>query len=223
MDTVADLVAALAGRDDPVLTWYARDERVDFTGRTLANWTTKATNLVAGDLGLGPGDEVWLDLPGHWRTLVWAVGAWCAGARVTLEPGEAPAVVTDSPGEAHAGLDLVVIALPALARHVEDLPSGAIDGAADLMSQADAYVLAPEGGPDHETGLGRTQRELLAEAPPLAEVPGAGGGGPRVLVRPDPVGQLLSAAPAIWAAGGSVVISADDDVAGAEGVTHTLA
>lgn len=225
MDSIVGLIDALADREDPVLTWYGSDsERVDFSGRTLTNWVIKATNLLTEELGVAPGEEIWLDLPSHWRALVWALATWNAGARTSFTPSGATAAITAEPGPAHDSLELIVIALPALARSVPDLPAGAIDGAADLMTQADVFLLPPAGRADHDTGLGLTQRELLSDLPPLVPTgpEPAPGQSPRVFLPTDPLPQALTTCPALWAAGAGLVIAPDPGVMAAEGVTHTL-
>src|SRR5690625_2572400 len=73
------------GQGEPALTWYGPDgERVELSQRVLANWVTKAINLLSDEADTAPGSAVGLDLPMHWRTLVWALAAWGCGATVTL-------------------------------------------------------------------------------------------------------------------------------------------
>lgn len=117
----------------PRLTWYGDGgERVELSGAVLAQWVTKAANLLVEELDAGPGHRVRLDLPGHWRAVVWALAVWRVGACVVVGDDEpADAVVTPRPA-AHPGT-VVAIALPALARRFDgSLPAGAVDGAAVL-------------------------------------------------------------------------------------------
>lgn len=223
MDSVIALVESLAKQDQPMLTWYGQDgDRVDLSGRTVANWITKATNLLTVELSAEPGMRVWLDLPTHWRTLVWLTAVWCAGAEVAFSE-DADAVITADPREDHDGMDTVVIALPALARRVEDLPADAIDGAADLMTQADVFMFPPANHGDDETGLGASQRELLAVTVPTVPLAGAPQAGPhRVLVTGDAPAALARYALAVWARGGSLVLTQDPALAEQEGATHLL-
>jgi len=230
MRSIVDLVTDLSSRPHPCLTWYGGEgERVDLSGKTGANWIIKAANLLSMELACEPGFKVWLDLPAHWRSLVWAHAAWCLGAEVTLVGEDADIAITATPNDAHAQLETVVIALPALARRVEDLPADAVDGAADLMTQADDFMFPPEGSPEDETGFGLTQQALLAALPELrhsssAAVAQAGDSaglaGRRVLLAGATLPVLLSQVSPVWAAGASVVIAGDDSVAEAEGVTH---
>ncbi|WP_193314884.1 TIGR03089 family protein [Georgenia thermotolerans] len=144
----------------PRLTWYGTDgERTELSGRVLANWVTKAANLLVEEADAEPGTTVVLDLPVHWRAAVWALASWTCGARVVLpsaedvlEDEEGPdVVVTHRPGEApgeDAAELVLAVALPALAMEWdgEELPSGVVDAAAELMSFGDhlGYVSEPE-------------------------------------------------------------------------------
>lgn len=209
-----------------MLTWYGPDgDRVDLTGKVASNWIIKAANLLAMELACEPGSTVWVDLPAHWRSLVWAHAAWCTGARVTLTGEDADIVVTASPRDEQSHLEMVVIALPSLARRVEDLPPGAVDGAADLMTQPDAFILPPAADPGGETGLGSSQGELISGPAPVRPRGTQAGTGldpaeRRVLVAGPTAAELLHVIPPLWAAGASVVIADDDGVAESEGVTH---
>lgn len=135
----------------PRVTWYGDDgERVELSGAVLLNWVTKTTNLLVEEYDAGPSTQVLLDLPAHWRTLVWALAVWRTGACVrTPGPDGAAAdvVVTDRPDEHPGATELVVVTLPALARaYPGTLPPGAVDAAAAVMTYGDTlgYVPAPD-------------------------------------------------------------------------------
>ncbi|PFG32541.1 TIGR03089 family protein [Sanguibacter antarcticus] len=163
--TIHDILRTLtADPGRPRLTWYGPDgERIELSGAVLANWVSKTTNLLAEELDAEPGTVVALDLPPHWRTLVWALSAWQAGAEVDVVDGQgtsserpADVVVTATPGawlgpdgRRPARGDLVVVSLPALARRYDgDLPAGAIDAASAVMTYADTlgYVTPTDPG-----------------------------------------------------------------------------
>lgn len=166
--TITELLATLA-RDggQPRLTWYGSDgERIELSGAVLANWVTKTTNLLVEEFDAEAGVVVASDLPPHWRTLVWALATWRAGAELRLVeagdsgPGSAPArpaltgapdvVVTADPsrwvapaGEARRAA-LVAVSLPALARRYDgDLPRGAVDAASAVMTYGDQLGYVP--------------------------------------------------------------------------------
>lgn len=191
-----------------VLTWYGPEsERVELTGRVLANWVTKATNLLQQEADVEAGSTVGLDLPVHWRTLVWALAAWNCGAEVVL-PEWSDGVdvqVSATPSAGDAPLT-IAIALPALARQVEQLPAGAIDGAAELMSQPDVLILAPDWQPDARA-LEAIRHSELADPHALWSAAAEG----RILLTADSARQALPAAAATWLSGGSVILVGDHD------------
>jgi uncharacterized protein (TIGR03089 family) len=214
--TIADLLVQLTrepGR--PRITWYAADgDRVELSGAVLDNWVSKSTNLLVEELDVEPGTRVLLDLPTHWRTVVWQLAVWRAGACVVLPGGSgADVVVTDSPGEhADAGAQLVAVSLPALARRfVGDLPAGALDAAAAVMTYGDVIGWAPTPDPaDPALEPGPTHGELVGWA--LAGQPDG-----RVLVAAGPgrtSAQDVARVLGVLAHGGSVVL-VDDALAGA--------
>jgi uncharacterized protein (TIGR03089 family) len=156
---VASVLARCARDPRPRLTWYGdAGERVELSGAGLAQWVNKTANLLVEELDAGPGFRVLLDLPGHWRAVVWAFGVWRVGACVVVDRagsvGEAPAealthdepadaVVTPSPSSWVGSRGVVAVALPALARSFPGtLTTGAIDGAA-VLSYGDALGYAP--------------------------------------------------------------------------------
>jgi len=88
--SIATRVLGLLTGDEPNqprLTWYGPDdERVELSGRVLANWVTKATNLLVEEGEVEPGTRVLLDVPVHWRAIVWGLATWCAGGELVLPP-----------------------------------------------------------------------------------------------------------------------------------------
>ena len=270
--TILDRLATIDSAQ-PRLTWYgAEDERVELSGRVLANWVIKAANLLVEESDVEPGSRVSLDLPVHWRSLVWGLATLVAGGELVLpspdeeddddwssdrpdeddgwgqggdpddweeedevevddEPEEddafvahitaEPDVIVTHRTDGAAQADVVlVIALPALARQVDEaLPVGALDASAGLMGQGDelTYVEEPAGSdiavrplPAKEVAYDGLEEWATHQMPALlrdAEIT-------RVLCRPDTLGQSLSHALAIWHAGGSVVLLSDDVPAG---------
>jgi uncharacterized protein (TIGR03089 family) len=213
------VLASAGGR--PRVTGYATGgERVELSGAVLANWTAKTTNLLVEEFDVAPGSTVRLDLPAHWRTLVWALATWTAGGTVTLGDGGAPdVVVTDRPDH-HTSSQLVAVALPALARRFEGLlPAGAVDAAAAVMTYGDVLGWVPDADPgavavDHATRV--THADLLTWASAGRAVRADSSDGPdgadaRVLLTPGPdrsddVVVFLRASLGVLAAGGSVVV-----------------
>ena len=172
---VADL-QRLITRDPgrPRVTWYGDNgERVELSGAVLHNWINKTVNLLVEEFDAAPGTRVLLDLPPHWRAIVWGLAAWRTGATLVLAP-DAPArgtvgqtdvseehtllglargvdVVVTSRPTAWTGTDVPVVAvpLPALARRFDgELPSGAIDAGSAVMTYGDQIGWVEEVDPE---------------------------------------------------------------------------
>ncbi|NMR20887.1 TIGR03089 family protein [Cellulomonas fimi] len=188
MASVLELVTADPGR--PRLTWYGPGgERIELSGAVLANWVAKTTNLLVEEFNAGPGVRVGLDLPAHWRTVVWALAAWRCGACVVLgeEAGAADVVVTDRPDRHDGAAQLVAVGLPALARRFDgELPRGAVDAAEAVMTYGDVVGWVPEVEPgvdalDAATADRLAHSGLMSWALDAATAPP----GARILVRLD--------------------------------------
>lgn len=182
--TVADVLDALLrepGR--PRITWYGSDgERVELSGAVLVNWVNKTTNLLVEELDAGPGTRVLLDLPPHWRTLVWALATWRTGActvpsgtdGTSVDGAPADVVVTHRPADHRGAADVVAVTLPALARRFDgDLPAGVLDAAADVMTYGDVIGWTPATAPEREALPGTSHADLLAATSARDAVRGA--------------------------------------------------
>ena len=226
--SVADVLALVTSEPGrPRLTWYgAGGERIELSGAVLANWVSKTTNLLVEEFDAGPGVRIGLDLPAHWRSVVWAIAAWRSGARLVVgaEVGAAEVVVTDRPSAHVRAPQLVVVALPGLARTYDgELPPGAIDAAAAVMTYGDVIGWTPEVEPGaaavESGGAGMPVRH--AGLVPWAIEGTAAPDGARVLLSagPDRAGdvvRLLREVLGALARGGSVVVlgpSVVDDLA----------
>lgn len=206
MTSLPDLLTRLASQSRPCLTWYTEDERVELSGHVLDNWVTKTAHLLVDELDVGPGRRLVVDLPAHWRGLVWALAGLRVGATVArTAPG---AVVTDSPDRWPDAADLVVVALPALARTAGRVPAGAIDANAAVMTYPDRpgpwAAPAPDGDALAEPVV--SHGGLLDWA--AGTVPAAHGG--RVLAAGADLTDLLAVTLAALAADGSVVLGSPE-------------
>lgn len=226
--SVAELLALLTtdpGR--PRLTWYSgAGERVELSGAVLDNWVSKTANLLVEEFDAAPGTRVLLDLPAHWRSVVWALAAWRVGACVvtpvreaagvdagdagpSVGPGTAAdLVVTDRPSAHPGARDLVVVTLAALARRFDGpLPAGAVDAASAVMTYSDrigwspavdpaAPALATPAGTTSHVDLFSVAGAAAAGAPPAD----------RVLLEGGDLPGTLGAVLAVLAGAGSVVL-----------------
>lgn len=196
----------------PRLTWYGSEgERVELSGAVLQNWVSKTTNLLVEEFDAAPGTRLVLDLPVHWRGVLWALGAWRCGATVVLAApedreavGAVDVVVTSRPAAWSGESELVAVALPALARRFDgDLPPGVVDAAAAVMTYGDVVTWAPE------TDLGEVALDVpQAQTVTFDELLGeAGDDRPRALVDGDRSADVvLRELLALWSENGSAVL-----------------
>lgn len=213
-------------RDDdptaPRLTWYGPDhartgERIELSARVLSTWVAKTANLLEEEFEAGPGTVVALDLPTHWRTLVWQLAVWSTGAAVSLGAGTdgLDLVVTSSADAAAAaqagGLDTVAVSLAPLAVSFgAPLAPGVLDYARVVTGYGDAHVPLAEPGPGDAALLvaGRrplTHPDLLAAAATAAaELPPA----VRLLTDATPA-DVASGPLAAYVRLGSIVLTPD--------------
>lgn len=230
--TVADLIARLSsdpGR--PRITWYAAGgERVELSGYVLENWVAKTTNLLVEEFDAAPGIRVLLDLPTHWKRVVWALAIWRSGATLILPEaangvGEAetarPAppldvVVTSEPEswqDAPGPVQIVAIALGSLARSWDgELPPGIMDGVAEVPLFDDVLGWTTDPAPSDiavEDAAGqRSYEELLNYAATFAHGPGRGELPLRKLVFGEPNHTLFSVIGVLSKDGSAVLLDA---------------
>ena len=201
--TPAEVLTGLLRSDptSPRVTCYddGTGERIELSGKVLANWVAKAANLLQDELDAGPGTTVGLHLPAdHWRTYYWALAAWSVGARIVTT--DAPSDISVGVSDAHAADTHVVVTLAALARRATaDVPPGGIDEARELSSYGDAFA-AYRNPSDTDPALDDTSyADLVTIGGPLRRRVRVSGG----------LGEALREALAVWADDGSVVLLRD--------------
>ncbi|MDN6439961.1 MAG: TIGR03089 family protein [Corynebacterium nuruki] len=152
MDLMAPFLAADPA--SPRLTTYTDRGRMELSAATAANWAAKGGNLVAGELGLMPGDTVAVDAPADWLPAALVLGCWRAGVAVCSPAspafGDAAALVTTDP-DAHPDFTGEVLALSTdpfgrgVAESGGEVPFGVTDLSPELRVQGDRYA-GPESG-----------------------------------------------------------------------------
>ena len=219
-DTPTDLLATLRSHNAtaPRLTWYGPDaERVEFSGRVLENWVAKTANYLVDELDAEPGTVVDLDLPLHWRSLVWLLATWAVGATATVGVTACPTdiVATTNPTAAQLRFDgaspsplVVAVALPALQmRWMDDLPARTLDYCGDVRAHADVFFADDTPAPSaiawrHGTTAVRYDQLLAAEDQSASQQAPR-----RVLLQvSEGWAAVVPAALDAWAGGGSVVL-----------------
>jgi uncharacterized protein (TIGR03089 family) len=218
MVTPADVLSRLLADDPsaPRVTFYedtpgpTSGERIELSGRVLANWVNKAANALQEEWDAAPGTVVRLALPPHWRSLYWALAVWSVGGCVSLAEGNdaAAVVVTDDPTvagtAAESGAHACLVTLPALARSAsQPAPPGVMDEARELATYADQFTPWDAPADDDPALVAGGERTAYAAVVPSAPWPA----GARLHTRDPELAAVLRTSLGAWAAGGSVVLS----------------
>jgi len=230
--TPASVLAEILRSDpaQPRVTFYedtpgpTQGERIELSGKVLANWISKAGNALQDEYDLGPGSVVRLSMPPHWRAVYWAFAVWSVGATLDLVGGPVPnLLICEDPGLLAtlqaAPDDVVLVSLAALARaHPGPVPAGAMDEARELATYGDQFVSLADPAPEDlaliTAGAHTAYREVVPETgwPTKARVSLAGD-----------LSQVLESTLAAWAVDGSVVLARNGHRAGGEPQAERLA
>lgn len=220
-------------RSDPArprVTFYedtlgsTRGERIELSGKVLANWVSKAGNALQDEYDLGPGSVVRLSLPPHWRALYWALAVWSVGATLDCAGGRDPDLLVCDESQAEeaspgSAVDVVLVTLDALARiHPGPVPAGAMDEARELATYGDQFVALAEPDPGDLAFITPGSQSPYQSVVPSRDWPA----GTRVNLAGDLV-AVLNATLAAWALDGSVVLARDGQRAGSEPQAERLA
>ncbi len=209
----------------PRLVWHGADGRIELSGRVFDNWVAKTSNLLVDELDATDGTTVGFDLPVHWKAVAWAFACWQVGAVPVLRGAAGPAAdpaaawfrEADILLSSRAGAEtasprlLVCVALGSLAlRWDGPLPRGAVDYAAEVRSQADAFWGQADDVADApllRCGSGTMNGDDLRLIANLAEDGSALGTLPTILVEPGAdVLRVLAVALAVWDRDGALVL-----------------
>ncbi|MGI8696627.1 MAG: TIGR03089 family protein [Mycobacteriales bacterium] len=222
----------------PALTYYddATGERTELSATTLANWVAKTGNLLQDEVGLSAGESVAVRLPAHWQTAAVLLASWSVGGIVTTDAAAADVAfcaATDLDAATRPSGQVIALGFAPLGRPMPQPPAGALDYAAVVPAQPDAFSAYQPVGDDAPAVTDRedtrTGGQLVTGARERAGVFGLRAGD-RVLSTvawtgwPAWVDGLL----APLAAGASIVLCAHADPAGlahrveAEAVSSTL-
>lgn len=208
----------------PRLIWYGdNNERIELSGKVLDNWVAKTSNLLVEELDAEPGQLVSLQLPPHWKAVIWALACWQTGCMVSTVSastgltGRKPLATVVSTDEALAALAelgspggiAVAVAPGALQPGWSGaLPTGSLDYAAEVRSHGDVFFVQGQSevtDPALEGESGQFTYASLLEwelpAPPL---------GANLLVQaqhPNALDRVLRQCLAVWTADGCVVLA----------------
>jgi uncharacterized protein (TIGR03089 family) len=230
--TPASVLAEILRSDParPRVTFYedtpgpTQGERIELSGKVLANWVSKAGNALQDEYDLGPGAVVRLSLPPHWRALYWAFAVWSAGGAVDLVGSPSPdLLICEDPDLAAAAGpatgEVVLVTLAALARvHDGPVPAGVMDEARELATYGDQFAAVADPAPDDLALITQGARTAYRSVVPQPSWPA----NTRVNLAGD-LPAVLESTLAAWAVDGSVVLARNGRRAGGEPRPERLA
>jgi len=228
--TPASVLAEILRSDParPRVTFYedtpgpTKGERIELSGKVLANWISKAGNALQDEYDVGPGSVVHLSLPPHWRAVYWAFAVWSVGATLDLTGESTPDLLICADPDAATGEpapgDVVLVTLAALARvHPGTVPPGAMDEARELATYGDQFAAMADPAPNDPALITQGARAAYSMVVPSRAWPS----GSRVNVSGD-LADVLESTLAAWAVDGSVVLARNDEHAGTEPLPERL-
>ena len=232
MGTPASVLAGILRSDParPRVTFYedtpgpTQGERIELSGKVVANWISKAGNALQDEYDIGPGSLVHLSLPPHWRAVYWAFAVWSVGGAVDCAGGSTPDLLICDDPDVAASLappsgGVVLVTLAALARiHPSPVPPGAMDEAAELATYGDHFAALTDPSPDDVALISEGEHTAYRSVVPGRDWPA----GARVSLAGD-LAQVLRCTLAAWAVDGSVVLARNGQRAGSEPQPERLA
>lgn len=145
------LSVLLSRGTSPALVWYGDQERIELSGKVVAMHLAKITQYLLDDLGVDSSSTLVLDLPPHWKSVMWALAGQLAECTVALEAGEVSwndVVVTSHPTQPDSNATNLALTLESLAfSWPGELPEGYDDAASAPMRYPDSidpYTLTGE-------------------------------------------------------------------------------
>lgn len=197
------------------MTFYddATGERMELSAASLGNWVAKTHFLLLDELGLGPGDRAFINLPLHWQRLVVWMGVWSAGLEVVSDAeGADVAFVSAERADSAAAIDDVfALALAPWGRGFDagaTPPGRTQDFVVAVRPQPDAWgsVRATAGTGDAAFD-GVSRRELVAAGRALAVDRGLSPGARVALSDASPGADRPETVLAVLSVAGSLVLT----------------
>ncbi|MBR5949807.1 MAG: hypothetical protein IKZ87_00060 [Actinomycetaceae bacterium] len=150
----------------PALTWYSSQGRMELSGAVVANHCAKIAGFLGEEAWVDAGEQARLDLPCHWKSVLWALGAMLAGLHVEIDGDgaisddasgdggdevggkdetQAAVLITNHPEREEArscAREVVALDMNPLVFGWtgEQLPDGVLDGSAGQLAHPDVLV-----------------------------------------------------------------------------------
>src|ERR1700712_2512780 len=152
------------GAPRPRITTYTGGFRTELSTASLANWSAKVAGLLVDELGVGPGDLVYVGVGAGWQTAPILLGSWWAGLTVTdLDLPEAVAAFVPDGAPAAIGLadEVFVVSGHPLGAPSQSVAAHQRDFTTAVLPQADRF--APRGAAAPVAALTATGEHTVAD------------------------------------------------------------
>jgi uncharacterized protein (TIGR03089 family) len=173
-----ELQKCVRGRGpSPIVTWISDLGRIELSAITFNNAISKASNFLIDGLELDEDATVSIELGNHWQSPVWLGTALTTG--LTLVEND-PVITfgTISAAQTWHGLpdEFVVVSRDPFGMPEKDIPSGFVNGSAEVRNFGDFFSPGWTVSPDHNAvaiHLGEfTWSQLMQRAKELADAHG---------------------------------------------------
>jgi len=125
----------------PLVTWVSDMGRIELSTVTFANAVSKASNFLIDGLELNEDSSIGIELGNHWQSSVWLGTGLATGIKVTDETNATRfgtlAAVQDWAGDTE---DFVVVSQHPFGMPDKDIPSGFINGSAEVRNFGDYFA-----------------------------------------------------------------------------------
>jgi uncharacterized protein (TIGR03089 family) len=125
----------------PLVTWVSDMGRIELSTVTFANAVSKASNFLIDGLELNEDSSIGIELGNHWQSSVWLGTGLATGIKVTDETNATRfgtlATVQDWAGDTE---DFVVVSQHPFGMPDKDIPSGFINGSAEVRNFGDYFA-----------------------------------------------------------------------------------
>jgi len=123
----------------PIVTWLSSAGRIELSTVTFANAVSKAGNFLVDGLELEESSKLNVNLGNHWQSPVWLATSLCAGIELS---DQAPMLIAHSDAiTSWTGASdlLIVVSRDPFGMPEKDLPSGYVNGSAEVRNFGDHY------------------------------------------------------------------------------------
>jgi uncharacterized protein (TIGR03089 family) len=124
----------------PLVTWLSEFGRIELSTVTFANAVSKASNFVIDGLELSEASSIAVNLGNHWQSPVWLGTGLATGIKLTDQTGATTfGTLTAAQDWTEDPDEFVVISQDPFGMPDKDVPSGIVNGSAEVRNFGDYF------------------------------------------------------------------------------------